>query len=119
MGDAQAPRSNTGFFLFLNLFRWLNWALALLLLYLGAIPKTAPLLIFAVYLAVLLYNSIFSIWPHQVRGALQKYPFLLAGDILFCWLLLVAFGWGSPFYVYSFSPVMLAGYLFKPRGRST
>ncbi len=47
---------------------------------------------------------------------MRKHPSLLAGDILFCWLLLVAFGWGSPFYVYSFSPVMLAGYLFKLRG---
>ena len=37
-------------------------------------------------------------------------------DALFSASLLFAYGWGSPFYVYSFSPVMLAGYLFGLRG---
>ncbi len=114
---AENKRIDFGsFFVFLNSFRWLNWALAVLLLYVGATPKMPPAITIAVYLSVFLYNCLFTFWSAKLERALRKFPALLLADIIFCFLLLVAYGWRSPFTVYSFSPVMLAGYLYKVQG---
>ncbi len=90
--------------------------MALLLLYLGATPEVSPITIVVTYFAVFLYSAVFTCWPRQVEGYLRRFPALMVIDALFGASLIFAYGWGSPFYVYSFSPVMLAGYLFGLRG---
>lgn len=119
LGGSFANKSDDGsrsFFAFLNSFRWLNWVLALVLLYFKATPKMPASTTAIVYGAVFVYNCAFTFWPARVEKTLRKYPFLLLADITFCSALMWVYGWQSPFTVYSFSPVMLAGYLFKVPG---
>ncbi len=69
-----------------------------------------------VYSSVFFYNLMFTVWPLRIERALRRYPWLLAGDVAFCALLILAYGWRSPFWIYSLSPVMLGGYMFRARG---
>lgn len=114
--EGSAAQEGKGFFVFLNLFRWLNWLLALVLLYLRATPEVPAAVTIGAYGSVFILNGIFTFWPHNIESALKRRPQLILFDWLFCAALVYAYGWGSPFYVYSFSPVMLAGYLFGLRG---
>lgn len=107
---------NRGFFTFLILYRWVNWLLAAVLLYLHTTPETTPMTVVIVYGSAFFYNLMFTVWPLRIERALRRYPWLLAVDIAFCLLLILAYGWRSPFWVYSLSPVMLAGYMFRARG---
>src|SRR3990172_7458722 len=95
-GEAAAAKNKRidfgSFFVFLNSYRWLNWVLAVLLLYVGATPKMPTAVTIAVYASVFLYNCTFTIWSAKVESALRKFPPLLLGDILFCFLLLLVYG---------------------------
>jgi hypothetical protein len=112
MSKTSATAGRQGLFLFLNLYRWINWVLALLLLFLGATPEVPLFTTIVIYAAVFIYNGFFTLFARQVEAALRRLPALLVLDGLFCFLLLLPYGWGSPFYVYSFSPVMLAGLVY-------
>ncbi len=116
MKRVAGQQERNGFFVFLNSYRWLNWVLAVVLLHLGATPHVSPLTTVLVFAAVFLYNGVFTLCPQRVETYLRRVPALLLVDVLFCSSLLLVYGWGSPFYVYSFSPAMLAGYLFGLRG---
>jgi signal transduction histidine kinase len=93
-----------------------NWFLVLVLLYFKAVRAPSLEIVVVTYSAVFIYNTIFTIWPGQIESLLRRRPYLIVVDCLFCVSLIFAYGWGSPFYVYSFSPVMLAGYLFNLPG---
>ncbi len=107
---------NRGFFTFLILYRWVNWLLAAVLLYLQATPETTTTTLIAVYGSAFFYNLMFTVWPSRIERAMRRYPWLLAGDVVFCSLLIMAYGWRSPFWIYSLSPVMLGGYMFRAWG---
>lgn len=99
------------FFAFQNLFRWLNWVLALILLLLHLTPKVPLVIDVAAYASVFIYNLFLTLKAAKVEQWLKKYPVILVlFDILFCTVILTAYGWRSPFTVYAFSPVVLAAY---------
>jgi len=100
-----------GFFAFQNLFRWLNWLLAVVLLYFHLTPKKPLLVDTAAYGGVFVYNLIFTVWAGKIEQWLKKRPAIVFIDVIFCTAILTAYGWRSPFTVYAFSPVVLAAYL--------
>ncbi len=104
------------FFSFVNVFRWLNWALALVLLFFNATPPMPVAVTVAVYGGVFVYNGLLTLRSEQVRGWLTRFPSLILVDVFICFILLVVYGWRSPFTVYSFSPVMLSGAIFSLYG---
>lgn len=109
-------RKSQGSLAFLNLWRWVNWILAVVLLYLQATPAVPLVTDVLAYSSVLIYNGMFTIWPIQIEALLRRRPYLILFDWLLCWFLLYAYGWGSPFYVYTFSTVVLGGILLGLRG---
>ncbi len=104
------------FFSFVNVFRWLNWSLALVLLFFNATPPMPLAVTIAVYAGVFVYNGVLTLRSDQIRRLLTKFPSLILVDVLICFVLLVIYGWRSPFTVYSFSPVMLSGAIFSLYG---
>ncbi|HEB12158.1 MAG TPA: sensor histidine kinase [Actinobacteria bacterium] len=104
------------FFSFVNAFRWLNWVLAVVLLFFNATPRMPLAITISVYGGVFLYNAALTLRSDQIKRLLIKFPALILVDVLFCFILLVVYGWRSPFTVYSFSPVMLSGAMLNLYG---
>lgn len=100
-----------GFFAFQNLFRWLNWVLAVVLLCFHLTPKVPLIINAAAYSSIFVYNLIFTVWSAKIERWLKKQPAIVFVDVIFCTAILTAYGWRSPFTVYAFSPVVLAAYL--------
>jgi len=105
-----------GFFVFLNSYRWLNWVLAVVLLVAKVAPPTPAAVTITVYSLVFIYNFLFTWRSRDIEKILRRYPALIAVDVLFCFAIVLAYGWRSPFTAYGFSPVMMAGFLFGVEG---
>lgn len=117
IGQSELMVADIGyFFAFSNLFRWLNLALAFVLLYFQATPKMPTAITVAVFSSVFFYNSAMTLWSNQIALLLRKHRYLILLDVAFSFWLLVAYGWRSPFTVYSFSSVMVAGVIFRMGG---
>jgi len=65
---------------------------------------------------VLAYNLMFTFFPRQIEERLRRMPPLILLDVAFCVFLLGIYGWRSPFFLYTFAPVLLGGYLWQLRG---
>ena len=76
MGGPEKNKSGS-FIIFVSLFRWLNWVLAVVLLYLGATPRISTKLTIAVYGSALAYNIVFSLWARPLEKKLRRRPFLI------------------------------------------
>ncbi len=93
-------------------FRWIILANVVLLRAVGA--KDVP---YSVIIIVFFYNLILSFFLKPIRASFKRRPSLLSLDFLFCGLILyLTGGWASPFYLYSFAPLLVAALLFKYRG---
>jgi signal transduction histidine kinase len=94
----------------LVLYRWLSLVPAGLALLAG--QGGAWALVFAA-----LGNLLISIFPRELNAALRRRPGLLAVDLVFCaGLLRWTGGWESPYYLYTFSPILAAAFFFEWRG---
>ncbi|MDI6716224.1 MAG: response regulator transcription factor [Actinomycetota bacterium] len=99
-------------FKFLILYRWLTLGNVLILNLAGA--KHSSLLLIA-FVAV--YNLSLGLRPVLIYRKLEKIPPLLLIDLIFCASILhLTGGWESPFFLYSFSPLLLSAFLFKLKG---
>jgi len=99
-------------FLFLVFYRWIAWGNVLILHWVGAKQS-----VFYPVFMVFIYNLFFSIFPKPIKKAVAKRPFLILIDLVFCALILqMTGGWASPFYIYCFSPLLIAALLFKFKG---
>jgi len=99
-------------FVFLVFYRWLTWTNVLILHWAGA-----KFSVFLPIFLVFLYNLLFSVFPKSIKKTIEKRPFLLLIDLIFCaFILQITGGWASPFYIYCFSPLLIAALLFKFRG---
>lgn len=105
-----------GFLVFVNSFRWLTWLLAVVLTLLKVTPKFPWEWTLALYSLVFLYNLAFTFFPARIESWLRRWPPLILLDVAFCTFLLGVYGWRSPFTIYSFSPVLLGGYLWQITG---
>ncbi len=90
--------------------------LATVLLLIGATPKISLPLAASVFTAVFFYNLLFTIFPKQIETLLRRYPIVISFDVIFCFFLLALYGWRSPFYLYTFAPVLMASYLWRTVG---
>jgi len=106
----------SGFFIFINSYRWLTWLLATILLLIGATPKLSLILTAIAFTSVFFYNLIFTLFSRRIEPLLRRYPIMISVDIAFCFFLLIIYGWRSPFYLYSFVPVLVASYLWRITG---
>lgn len=94
----------------LVLYRWLS-----------LIPPGLALLAGQAGLAALvlaaLGNLFISSFPKELNAALRRYPWLLLVDLVFCaGLVRWTGGWESPYYLYTFSPILAAAFFFEWRG---
>lgn len=105
-----------GFLVFVNSYRWLTWLLATVLAIVKVTPKLPLVWTLAIYGLVFGYNLIFTFLPRQIERHLRLRPPLILLDAAFCAFLLGVYGWRSPFTLYSFSPVLLGGYLWQMKG---
>lgn len=110
--SAQAP----SFLKFVNSFRWATWLLAFIFLILKLTPDIPLGKEILLYGLVFVYNLFFTFLPRYVEKYLRRRPLLILVDVAFCTFLIGAYGWRSPFFLYSFAPVLLAGYLWKVKG---
>jgi len=99
-------------FKFLLLYRWLTIGNVLILNLTGA--KNTSFLLVAF---VAIYNLLLGLYPIKSYKKLERMPFLLLIDLVFCASILhLTGGWASPFFLYSFSPLLLSAFLFKLKG---
>jgi signal transduction histidine kinase len=62
-------------------------------------------------------NLFISLFPRELNHALRKQPMLLLVDLFFCaGLTFWTGGWDSPYYLYTFSPILSAAFFFEWRG---
>jgi signal transduction histidine kinase len=64
-----------------------------------------------------LANMFISLFPKKLNTTLQRHPWLLSFDLVLC-AVLVGWtgGWESPYYLYTFSPILAAAFFFEWRG---
>jgi len=99
-------------FKFLLLYRWITLGNVLILNLAGA--KHSSLLLIAFVAA---YNLALGLYSRQVYKKIERTPSLLLIDLIFCSSILhLTGGWASPFFLYSFSPLLLSAFLFKLKG---
>ncbi|MDI6892153.1 MAG: GAF domain-containing sensor histidine kinase [Actinomycetota bacterium] len=106
--------------IFLLIYRWLTLGLVLLLLA-QIRPHTAirvPLsYAYLFFVLVLLYNLALTRFYIRTYRKDFSHALLIAVDCLIAGLLLYSTGgWRSPYYLYSFSPILTAALFFKVRG---
>ena len=65
---------------------------------------------------VFIYNLVFTFFPRQIEKQLRRLPPLILLDVAFCTFLLGVYGWRSPFFLYTFAPILLGGYLWQLKG---
>ncbi len=62
-------------------------------------------------------NLFITLFPAQLNAALQQRSWLVLVDLLFCTTLAVMTdGWNTPYYLYTFSPIVAAAFFFYLRG---
>lgn len=102
---------------FLIFYRWANWLLALIFLVLKLSPEILPAKAWALIVFVFLYNLTLGRCHPFIYKKIKKQPLLLGIDYLICFgLIALSGGWRSPYYLYSFSPTLLAAILGKMKG---
>ncbi|HDP69371.1 MAG TPA: hypothetical protein ENN38_00995 [Actinobacteria bacterium] len=102
---------------FLVFYRWANWFLALTLLSLGAVPKISSARAWSLIVFVCLYNIILGRYHPYIYKKIKKQPLFLGVDYLVCFgLIALSGGWRSPYYLYSFSPLLIAALVGKVKG---
>jgi len=100
-------------FRLLVLYRWLSllpaiWGLAV------AGAGARPLAALAAAVAL---NTVVTLGARPLNEALGRRPLLLLSDIAVCGALVWSSGgWSTPYYLYSFSPILAAAYFFRWRG---
>jgi len=102
---------------FLVFYRWANWLLALIFLIVGFSPKIPPARAWSLIIFVFLYNFALGRYHSSIYKRIKKQPLFLGLDYLVCFsLVALSGGWRSPYYLYSFSPTLLAALLCKTKG---
>jgi len=102
---------------FLIFYRWANWLLAVILLILGAVPKVPSVRAWFLIGFVFFYNFILTIYHPFIYKKVKERPFFLGVDYLVCFgLIALSGGWRSPYYLYSFSPLLIAALVGKVKG---
>ena len=114
--NGQAESTNTRHvFRLLVLYRWLSLIPAILALAAsrdGALTRSASVLLVAA-----LVNLLITFLPTQLNAIVRLWPWLLAPDLLFCAVLAgLTGGWGTPYYLYTLSPLLAAAFFFEMRG---
>ena len=79
-------------------------------------PPTPAAVTIAVYSIVFIYNFIFTWRSRDIEKILRRWPALISVDVLFCFAIVLVYGYRSPFTAYGFSPVMMAGFLLGMEG---
>jgi signal transduction histidine kinase len=103
--------------LYLNLFRFLTLVLAASQM--SAIVPKASIPIAMVIIGASIYTAFKLLTPVSVRGALRNQA-LLASDLIFCALLVwLTGGIGSPFLLYTLSPVLAASFFYDAHMATT
>lgn len=102
-------------FRLLVLYRWLSLIPPTLTLAAGGNGGAA--LAGVALVAAIAVNLFIMVFPHPLNAALQRHPWLMAVDLLFCAILVsVTDGWNTPYYLYTFSPLLAAAFYFYLRG---
>ncbi|MCC7360638.1 MAG: sensor histidine kinase [Anaerolineales bacterium] len=97
----------------LVVYRWLSLAPVVVALASASLTPNLPLSLAA---AVAL-NLIITLAAQPAGAALRRWPLLLLGDLALCGgLIWLSGGWDSPYYLYSFSPLLAAAFFFQWRG---
>jgi signal transduction histidine kinase len=100
-------------FRLLVLYRWLSlipaiWAL---------VTASAGLRLFFALTTAVALNIVVTLGARPLNDALRRRPWLLLMDIALCGALtLLSGGWGTPYYLYSFSPILAGAFFFQWRG---
>jgi signal transduction histidine kinase len=102
-------------FRLLVLYRWAGLVLPLFFLIIGGSgPAPRQSLIF---LAAVASNLLITLRPAQLNRVVQRWPHVLAVDLIFNTVLLAATGYTrSPYTLYSFSPLLAAAFFFQVPG---
>lgn len=116
IGSKSHQTEGGTFFVFLNSYRWLNWVLAVVLLVAKVTPPTPVAVTITVYSLVFIYNFIFTWRSRDIERLLRRWPALISIDIIFCFAIVLVYGWRSPFTAYGFSPVMMVGFILGIKG---
>jgi len=111
---SQSDLTNTRHvFQLLVLYRWLSLIPAILSLAAGDRQAISG----GAILAASLVNLFITLRPVQLNAWLRRSPWLLLLDLSFCAALAAATGgWGTPYYLYAFSPLLAAAFFFGMRG---
>lgn len=93
-----------------GLYRGLNLAMVLVLMFLGANMQTAYPLTWVIFIGAVAYSLAVFLNGAYLWPLIEKRPSVLVVDIIVSVALVsVSGGWASPYYLYSFSPVLMAG----------
>lgn len=96
-------------------YRWFSLIPPLLALVAGW-PNNQTLSVVALGGAVAA-NLFITLLPAQLNAALRRRPWLITLDLFFCAALVsVTDGWNTPYYLYTFSPLLAAAFFFYLRG---
>lgn len=113
---ARIPNRKT-IFLALIIYRWVILTFVVVLHYLGIYSSLGLARIGYVITSVLVYNTLITVFHRFLMEKLEQYKFLFAVDVLMCGLFIgFTGGWRSPFYFYSFSPILLGVFLGQYKG---
>ena len=94
----------------ISIFRGLNLVMVLTLIFLGANMQTTYLLTWVIFLVAVAYSLAVSLSGKYLWTLVEQRPTVLILDIMVSIALVsVSGGWASPYYLYSFSPVLTAG----------
>ena len=100
-------------FRLLVLYRWFSLVPAVLSLVGGGLGAVSG----GALAAASFVNLFITLRPVQLNAALRRRPWLLLLDVCFCAGLAAATGgWGTPYYLYAFSPLLAAAFFFAWRG---
>ncbi len=107
----KQPPSTFQIFRAIILFRWASLVLVVFLYFRGVIPSYInPVFLKLTFLAVVLYNLFLTLWSQKTFEFLGKSLAFVFFDILFSFTVLtLTSGWGSPYFLYTLSTLLLIG----------
>ena len=104
-------------FLFLLFYRWIVLFYVSLVAFLGLFSGLKIPWLYYALAFTLIYNLVLTAFHHLIFQKLSRNFWMITLDILICFSLMVATGgWRSPFYLYSFSPILVAVLIQDYRG---